>query len=239
LDGIAPGKKEDAMVSGVFNLIDGSLIQELRFSTISNNLANLGTTAFKRDVIAFDQMLSMRYLSQTDFSPGPVTYTGNDLDMALPSKGFFKIRTPQGIRYTRDGTFSLDREGTLVTRQGDSVLGENGPIRISGRNVTVGKDGTVRVDRKPAGRILVVTVDQSEFLKKEGGSYYRYQGPEGGVRPVSNPVVKHRYLERSNVNPTAEMIRMVDAFRAFESAQKALQTIDEMTRKMIDDSNMG
>jgi len=81
-------------------------VQQLRFDTISNNLANSSTNAFKKDIISFDQILTMRNSSKIDFSPGPIRYTGNELDVALDGPGFFKIQTDRGIRYTRDGSFT-------------------------------------------------------------------------------------------------------------------------------------
>ncbi|MFO7555375.1 MAG: flagellar hook-basal body complex protein, partial [Desulfobacterales bacterium] len=115
------------MISGIHNLIDGSMTQQLRFETISNNIANSNTNGFKKDIISFYQALDMQSISKTDFSQGPVRFTGDDLDIALSSKGFFKVETPKGLRYTRDGAFSINAEGNLVTANGDKVLGENGP----------------------------------------------------------------------------------------------------------------
>lgn len=226
------------MISGIYTLIDGALVHQLRLETISNNLANLNTNAFRKDIISFNQALSMNYVSVTDFTPGPVRYTGNDLDVALEGQGFFKVQTPKGIRYTRDGAFTLNARGVLVTRSGDAVLGENGPITISGGKMTITNDGQVVVDGTPADKLMLVEFKQPQFLRKEGSSYYFHQGAESEVLAAQETGVKQSYLEGSNVNPTAEMIRMLEAFRSFESAQKAIQTIDEMTSKMINDQGM-
>ena len=125
------------MISGIYNLIDGSLTQQLRFETVANNMANINTNGFKKNIISFNQTLEMNIISKADFTQGPVRHTGNELDVALDSKGFFKIQTGNGIRYTRDGAFTLDEKGTLVTLNGDSVLGQNGPITIDGSKVTM------------------------------------------------------------------------------------------------------
>lgn len=226
------------MISGIYKLIDGSLVHKLRFETISNNLANQNTTGFKKDIISFNQTLSMNYFSETDFAPGPVRYTGNDLDVALEGRGFFKIQTPQGIRYTRDGAFSLNAEGLLVTRTGDAVLGQNGPINISGGKVIIQNDGQVLVENQSVDKLMVVDFEQPEFLKKEGGSYYKNQAEDSALPTAGYASVKQNYLESSNVNPTEEMIKMLEAFRAFESAQKAISTIDEITSRMINDQGL-
>ena len=226
------------MISGIHNAIDGGLIQKLRFDNIANNLANINTNAFKKNIIAFDQTLSMKYVSETDFNPGPVIHTGNELDLALVNRGFFKIQTQQGIRYTGNGSFSLNAKGFLVTMNGDKVLGRNGPIKIDGSKVSIGKDGQVVVDNAPVDTISVVDFRQPQLLKKEGTSYYTYQGGEKGIFPAENVDVEQGFLEKSNVNPTEEMIKMIEAFRSYESTQKAIQCMDEMTNKLVNDTGL-
>jgi len=226
------------MISGIYTLIDGALVHQLRFETISNNMANLNTNAFRQDIISFNQALSMNYVSETDFTPGPVRYTGNDLDVALEGQGFFKVQTPKGVRYTRDGAFNLNAQGVLVTHTGDVVLGENGPITITGGKMTITNDGQVVVEDTQVDKLMLVEFKQPQLLRKEGSSHYFYQGAESEVLAAAETGVKQSYLEGSNVNPTAEMIKMVEAYRSFESAQKAIQTIDEITSKMINDQGM-
>jgi len=224
------------MISGIYKLVDGSLVQKLRFDNISNNLANVSTTAFKRDIISFNQIPTMDYFSETDFQPGPITYTGNKLDLALVDHGFFKIRTPRGIRYTRDGSFALNAEGVLVTHRGDTVLGEQGPVRIEGSDISIKVDGEIVVDGQTAGKIAVVDFENRGALRKEGQSYFRYTGEGKGEAPAARVEIRQNYLERSNVNPTEEMIKMLEAYRAFESTQKAIQCIDEITRRLVNDA---
>jgi len=226
------------MISGIYTLIDGALVHQLRFETISNNMANLSTNAFRKDIISFSEALSMNYVSETDITPGPVRHTGNDLDVALEGQGFFKVQTPKGVRYTRDGAFNLNAQGVLVTRSGDVVLGENGPITIAGGKMTITNDGQVVVDGTQVDKLMLVEFKRPQLLSKEGSSYYFHQGPESEVLAAAETDVKQSYLEGSNVNPTAEMIKMIEAFRSFESAQKGIQSIDEMTGKMINDQGM-
>ena len=223
------------MISGIYTSIDGALVHQLRLETISNNMANLNTNAFRKDIISFDETLSMNYLSATDFTPGLARHTGNDLDVALEGQGFFKVQTPKGVRYTRDGAFSLNAQGVLVTKNGDAVLGENGPITIAGGKLTITNDGQVVVDGTQVDKLMLVAFKQPRLLSKEGSSYYFHQGEKSEVFAAAETDVKQSYLEGSNVNPTAEMVKMIEAYRAFESAQKAIQSIDEMTSKMIND----
>jgi flagellar basal-body rod protein FlgF len=223
------------MISGIYTLIDGALVHQLKFETISNNIANLNTNAFRKDIISFNETLSMNYLSETDFTPGLARHTGNDLDVALEGQGFFKVQTPKGVRYTRDGAFSLNAQGVLVTKNGDAVLGENGPITIAGGKLTITNDGQVVVDGTQVDKLMLVAFKQPRLLSKEGSSYYFHQGEKSEIFAAEEISVKQSYLEGSNVNPTAEMIKMIEAYRSFESAQKAIQIMDEMTSKMIND----
>jgi flagellar basal-body rod protein FlgF len=223
------------LISGIYNLIDGSLTQLLRFETVAKNMANINTNGFKKNIISFNQALEMNTISKADFTQGPVRYTGNELDVALDSKGFFKIQTGNGIRYTRDGAFTLDENGTLVTLNGDSVLGENGPITIDGREITIGGDGQVQVDDESVDRLMVVDFENPHLLKKEGGARYFYSGEEKEISTVEDVAVQQGYLESSNVNSTEEMIKMIETYRAFESVQKAIQSIDNVTDKIVND----
>jgi len=223
------------LTTGIYDLIDGSMTQQLRFETIANNMANSNTNGFKKDIITFYEALDMQTISETDFSQGPVRYTGNELDVALSSKGFFKIQTPNGLRYTRDGAFSISVERILVTGNGDTVLGQNGPITVEGGEVYIGRDGQVVVNNESVDKILVVDIDAPQLLKKEGGSYYSYQGENEEISTSTDAEIQHKYLEGSNVNPTQEMIKMIETYRAFESVEKAIQSIDELTAEMVSD----
>lgn len=223
------------MISGMYNLIDGSMTQQLRFETIANNMANSNTNGFKKDIISFYEALDMQSNSSTDFSPGPLRYTGNELDVALSSKGFFKIETPNGLRYTRDGAFSINAEGILVTGNGDTVLGQSGPITLENGEVYIGRDGQVVVNNESVDKILVVDFDDPQLLRKEGGSYYSYQGENNGISTEPDAEIQQKYLEGSNVNPTQEIIKMIETYRAFESVEKAIQSIDALTGTMVND----
>lgn len=226
------------MISGIYNLIDGSLTQQETFETIANNISNSSTNGFKKDIISFNQALEMQSSSKTDFSQGALKYTGNELDVALGSKGFFKVQTSAGIRYTRDGAFSMDSEGHLTTWNGDIVLGQNGPITIEGTHVSIKSDGQVVVDNESVDTLSVVDFENPALLKKEGGSYYVYPKNVGGIFTSNNIKLQQGYLENSNVDATQEMIKMIETFRAFESVERAIQSMDRITGKMVNDYGM-
>lgn len=226
------------MEAGIDGLIDAVLVQQMKFETIANNLANIGTHAFKKDVFSFNEALTMANSSKTDLTPGPVTHTGNRLDVALGSPGFFRVQTSNGIRYTQNGAFTLNADQFLVTHNGDTVLGQNGPIQINGNNVSIARDGRVFVENEPVDTLWVVDFKQPELLRKEGRSYFTYEGVEDDIFTAEKINIQQGYIERSNVNPTEEMIKMIEALRAFESAQKAIQVMDDLTAKMVNDPGL-
>ncbi len=223
------------MVSGIYEAITGGLFAEQHMEIITNNLANASTAGFKKDVLTFDEVLKER--QSTDLSQGSLNYTGNKLDVALGEKGFFRIQTDRGIRYTRNGSFLLDTENMLVTQNGDRVLGDNGPIQIKGAEIAITTSGDVTVDGNHAGTLSVVDFTHSNFLKKEGNSLYVYDDPngEGSIIDPDPLSVKQGYLEASNVNPLAEMVKMIKTHRAYESYVKVIQTFDEANSKLINE----
>jgi len=122
-----------------------------------------------------------------------------------------------------------------VTGNRDVVLGENGPISIEGGEVHIGRDGQVMVNNESVDKILVVDFDEPQLLRKEGFSYYSYQGENIGISTVSDAEIKQKYLEGSNVNPTQEIIEMIETYRSFEAVEKGIQYIDALTKEMVND----
>jgi flagellar basal-body rod protein FlgG len=228
-------RRNKALASGIYEAIRGATLKEKQLDIITNNLANTNTAGFKKDVLTFDEVLQAQL--STDLSPGSLNYTGNQLDVALGDKGFFKIQTERGIRYTRDGRFLLDAEGMLAVQSGDRVLSDNGSIQIKGREITITTSGDIIADGKRMGTLSIVDFTHPHFLKKEGDGLYAYDDPNGEGRIVeSNPTsVQQRYLEASNVNPVEEMTKMIEALRAYESFTKVIQTFDEANAKLINE----
>ncbi len=218
---------------GIYQAIRGSLIQGRRFDIITNNLANVGTTGFKKDVLTFDQALQ-EYV-RTDLRQGNVRLTGNSLDIALEGDGFFKIKTPHGIRYTRNGNFCLNANGLLVTQNGDPVLGENGPIVIEGDDIAIDTHGRITADETVVDTLSVAKFARPERLQKEGLSYCIYNGDEKEIVRPENVLVRQGYLEESNVMVVEEMSRMIETLRTYESYQKVIQIFDETSHKAINE----
>lgn len=242
-------------MDGMLEAVQGCMREEIRLDVIANNLANASAIGFKRDRIAFQNMLmgsggetsgSAAAASdttgagtdlslvqiQTDFSDGPEHATGNTLDLALNGHGFFKVQTADGVRYTRKGNFSTDAQGNLMTQDGDPVLGKGGPINVSGSisggNIVVDKSGKVLVDGSEVGQLDLAYVAHPEAMVKEGGELFALGEGNEEVPLPAETVVMQGYVEESNVNVPSEMVDMIHALRAFESYQKAIKVMDGM-----------
>ena len=203
---------------------------------VTNNLANAQTTGFKRDfgrVLESQQLLDVG--STIDRSPGDITGTQNPLDVAIDGEGYFAIQTPAGVRYTRNGSFSLNESGDLVTKQGMKVLSSSGsPINVTGNVIGIQDGGMVTADGNEVATLKIVTFPNMRLLEKEGSNQFVWNGNVGDVHDVDQPRVKSGALERSNVNSMSEMIQLMGAYREFESVQKTLKTLDtDMNARLI------
>lgn len=197
--------------------------------------------------------------SYTDFTQAPLKETNNSFDLALEGEGFFVIQTPTGERYTRNGSFTLGKEGMLLTKEGYPVLGENGPIVIKKNNFIVDQDGKVFQNGTFTGnperlvaleeneweniefvdRLRVVDFDRTRYLKKQGSSMWLDTVESGQPFPaqeINNVKVRQGFLEGSNVNPVTAMVQMIEVNRAYEANQKVVQTQDGMTGKLINEA---
>jgi flagellar basal-body rod protein FlgG len=213
--------------------VQGAIRQEKRFEILANHMANAGTTGFKAQTLSFDDMLQAHMTIDT--TQGTLLPTDSPLDVAISGDGFFKIQTDQGVRYTRNGNFSLDAEGGLVNSEGDPVMGENGSITIDGTDISIGVNGEIEVDGSVTGKLLVVNFKMTQRLEKKGNSLFAYNGPATDEIPAERFEVRQGSLEQSNVETMVEMTRMIEANRFYESFQKLMQTIDEVNAKAISD----
>lgn len=220
------------MILQMTRAVQGGLRQERKLDIIANHLANSDTNGFKGDILAFDDVFKANLV--TDHSQGNLNVTGNTLDLALGDKGFFKIQTPQGIQYTRDGNFTVDRNGTLVTQNGDAVLGNNAPLAIQGTEIHINQAGEVFVDGEAVGNLDIVTFEDLTRLKKTDQSLFRYEGDAGTDEQIPQNVnVRQGSLEKSNISTAIEMVEMIQTHRMYEAYQKMIMTFDEIDSKAI------
>src|SRR6056297_534808 len=228
-----------------------------RMDITSNNLANADTGGFKKTNSVqrtFSELLISRLDKQgktelgalgsgveiaenyTDYSGGNIEHTGNKLDIAIKGDGFFTVQTPNGIRYTRNGSFSLNNQNQIVNKRGHILLNQNGePIQtVPGREFSIDKAGQLYFGELEGERINIVDFADYRNLSKEGDNLYQTaDGIEG--TPTGEVQVMQGYLESSNVNIVQEMASMIQTTRAYETNQKMIQTIDNSLDKAVND----
>ncbi len=196
--------------------------------------------------------------SYTIFAQGPLKQTKNPFDLALQGKGFFTVDVNGTDKYTRNGTFLINNEGVLVTKDGYPVLGRKGIIHLKKNNFVIDEKGNVYQNStfaKDPNRLVsmqenewdklekvdtlkIVDFKRPRYLKKEGESFWRSTEESGKAQQKklgTATKVEQGFLEGSNVNPVKEMVAMIQVNRAYEANQKVIQTQDSLTGKILND----
>jgi len=226
----------DFKLTALKNVLAGQLN---RNDVIANNLSNINSIGFKRDVSFFDVLKEQgttvpEVKVATDFSQGILEDTGNSFDLAISGKGFFVVDTGKGEAFTRNGHFMVNAEGLLCTNEQYPVLGEGGYITVSDNGLDAAKfvvhnNGEIFLDDVLVDKFRIVDFDNYGELNKASNSTFITK--TGVPQEVEMATVLQGRLERSNVDAVTEMIEMIDLQRQFESIQKAVNTIDQTSQK--------
>lgn len=233
------------MYKGIYISMTGMSMRESELSSVSHNLANINTNGYKRQNFAsrLYPLLSGRPLDSkavyrdaraqtffgtqyTELSQGNLKKTGNPLDIAIQGEGFFVVMKGQKILYTRNGSFTKDKDNFLVTQDGLKVLDDrNNPISIEGTKIEISQDGNVYLDGALVSKIKLVNLDN---LKHIGNSLY-----EGTEKGEANGQFLQGWIESSNVNPLSELVQMIQAIRNFELAQRVTINFDQLAQRAV------
>lgn len=234
------------MGSGKYSALSGAIAREQAIANLSNNLANISTSGYKKSNISFESVLkeetqlnaakgknySRVGKNYTDFSPGAIRTTENPLDVAVQGEGFLKVEGPKGILYTRRGDLAINAEGLLTTTNGLPVLDDgNGRINIPDTDtskVAIGDDGTLYIlgpqgARSEVARLAVVDIVDKEKLRRESDTTFSLE--QGALETLSeNSRIVQGALELSNVDMAEGMAKMIDNYRTFETYHKVLKS---------------
>jgi len=243
------------MVKGLYTAYTGMINEQHRMDVLTNNLANASTVGFKKvgaTSQAFDEVLAYKIKdtteaapvkplggislgvkigeNYTDYSQGSVRETGNTYDIALSGTGFFTIEFTNkagqtSTKYTRDGGFTLNKEGFLVTKDGDFVLGRNGRIRLDPlQTSSIDKLGNIYQNDRLVATLDITDFEDYNYLEHYGENYY--QTVDGATEKNGDYQTLSGYLEMSNMQVVSEMVEMISVSRAYETNQKIVQTYD-------------
>ena len=235
-----------------------SLSQQLAayraMDVIANNLANVSTPGFKRESAKFEEYVAMMRPAEgqkglqpvsfvkdagviRDTGQGNVEQTGATFDLAISGKGYFAVQTPAGLRYTRDGHFSLDGNGNLVTSQGYQVQGDGGAITITPTDgdINIAPDGTissvVNGVGNQLGKLKVVDFADDKLLVKQGANLL---STDQAPAAPANVNIRQGALEASNVQPVIEISKMIEVMRAYEATANLSKSQEDMMRQAVE-----
>ena len=250
---------------GIYTAMSGNMATSKQLDNTANNLANITTTGYKKDKTVFKKQLAKIRFDDineiqaqntempprvlpidkhnvmidenfTEFTQGKLEKTDNPLDLAINGNGFFKIKTPDGIRYTKDGSFQISKDGLLVTSDGYFVLDENdNEINIDkGKKLTVNQDGTIYQNKEEISKLALKTFNNLNTLKKIGKNLFRQTN--NNEQEIDAKVETYQgFLESSNVNPVEEMVNLISLQRQFELNAKTIEGFSEMDKKATSD----
>ncbi len=215
----------------------------------ANNIANINTPGYKGQRVMFVDYLNkgpkatpkdaihqvQDFASYRDITQGSLQQTGNPLDVALEGEGYFGITTAGGTAYTRNGSFSLNANGELVTKQGNMVQDEAGNAIVvpeDAKHITITRDGMVSTEQGELAQLKLVNFDNHQTMNELGDGLYSV-GAGTLEQPVENTRIVQGAVEGSNVNPILEMNRMVEVLRAYQSTYRMLTNDHERIRGAI------
>lgn len=230
------------MDNGIYIVLSRETGLFRKMDMVANNIANVNTTGFQSENMMFTDFLvddgnhrKMAFTedvsSYRDTQTGPLKVTGNALDFAIEGDGYFMVRTPQGVRYSKAGSFKLNAEGTLVNASGYPVLDEAGqPIEFTAedREIFVGEAGNIRVDGVDRAALGVVEFGNEQKMTQEYGTLLK---TDEAPLPPTNSRVLQGTLEQSNSEPVIQLVEMLKTNRSVGNTAKYIEVLYDLQRK--------
>ncbi len=219
------------MDTNTYIALSGEFARDQEMAVLANNIANMSSPGFKAERMMFQEYLAtspagnrISYVTQAgnnhDMSAGPLSQTGNPLDVALNGEGWLAISQPDGTTgYTRSGHFQLDAQGEIVTSMGYTLQGDGGAPLVAPPNsgpITIAPDGTVSTRQGTIGHIPVVTfANQQSMVSQANGLYSSTEAPQ----PIATTQVIQGTIEGSNLQPVLAITRLMSAAREYTAAK--------------------
>jgi flagellar basal-body rod protein FlgG len=231
--------------------------QQHQQEVIANNLANIDTVGFKRDLAVFQQRLQEGKVSpggnqfipsslknssgglfvaedHTDFSPGTLEYTDRNLDVAITGSGFFAVQDGSKTFYSRDGRLGLSNEKLVRLSDNKSVLDESGKeislSDVSSSDLRIDSEGNIWNKSQLVSKLKLVEFDDPQRLTKKGGNLFDAQEQEG---KETNSTLISGTLEASTVNPSKELTQMIQTSRFFQMNAEMLSMQDQSLGRLL------
>lgn len=245
------------MVKGLYTAYTGMANEQKRLDIIANNLANSATAGYKEENVtnqSFDNILTLKIKDEseaynnrpigtmslgvklgevyTNFDQGSLRQNDGTYNLALEGKGFFTLSVTDkagnvSTKYTRDGSFTMTKDGHIVDADGNHLMGEGGDIIVptDASKVTIDETGAIYADGKYVDKLAIADFDNYDYLSKSGDTMY--QAEQGATQIPANALVRQGFTEQSNVNVVSEMVNMITVTRSYEANQKVIQSVDK------------
>ena len=233
-------QKCDAMDNSIYTTLSNQIALNDELSITANNMANANTTGFKKDVqimssyTARDKISDLKMpndiASISDFTSGSLNQTGRPFDVAISGEGFFMIETPNGNVYTRNGSFLLNNEGTVIDQQGNYVLSEDGgqiTVPLQNEYIFINKGGNIYISKNLIGNIGVFNFSNVKLLRKAGNSYFKTTLE---AVPSEKFQLLQGFLEESNSSPIIETTKLIDLQKKFSMSSNLITDVYGMQR---------
>jgi flagellar basal-body rod protein FlgF len=197
---------------------------------LSQNVSNMRTTGYRAQRLAVDFRTGLLDNTPTlDLADGSLSTTGHPLDLAVRGPGFFVVDVNGQSMLTRNGQFHIDADQQLVDAAGHPVLGQSGPITLNHPNVKISASGEITDGNDSVDSLRIVNVSKPNQLREMGDGLYSYAGDDGEF--IGR--IQQGALEQSNVDPGAEMVRLMALTRHAQSVQRAIQAYDAALQEGI------
>lgn len=245
------------MVRGLYTAYTGMANEQKRLDIIANNLANSATVGYKEENVtnqSFDEVLTVKIRDEseayndrpiggmslgvklgevyTSYGQGSLRQTDNTYHLALEGKGFFTMSVTDkagniNTKYTRNGSFTMTKDGHIVDADGNHLMGEGGEILIpaDAADIVIDEGGAIYADGSYIDTLLIADIESYDYLIKDGDTMYR--ALPGAVQIPADYAVRQGFTEQSNVNVVSEMVEMITVTRAYEANQKVIRSIDQ------------
>jgi len=212
-----------------------------KMSNIANNLANINTTGYKRE-IPFSEVLfnegNSKISQYTDFGQGNFVKTSSPLDLAIQGNGFFLVQTEKGTELTRNGSFSVSEDGFIINGNGDKLMGSKGAINLNDflfdkqhDDLKVQENGAIYIDNQYVDSLQVVQAENPSMLQRDSNQNYIPTDDDYYGIDENEYQVMQGYLEESNVNPIVEMESMIKTSKDYRSSYKIVVLLDASLEK--------
>jgi flagellar basal-body rod protein FlgG len=233
------------MLEGLYTAAAGMAAQQQRMDALSNDVANVNTSGYKRVRVGFRDLVYQRTGPNgvatgsgaaavqlgRGFQQGSFQRTDQPLDLAIAGDGYFQVRNANTgqLALTRNGSFQANANGQLVTPEGHQLVPPiQLPRGVDPSTITIAADGTVSSAGRALGRIQLVTVPAPTGLQADGNGYYSATAASGGIRRATGATLQQGVIEGSNVDLADAMVDMMDAQRSYSMASKAIHMQDQM-----------